>query len=131
MVVRDGRIVAVKPRVEAIAGAVVIDATGKFLIPGLWDMHMHITAPQIVFPLLVANGITGVREMYSGTPLATIRQWRLLPDAPRYLAPGVYRRAFDVVGWSSAGCLAVANAEQARAAVRALAAARRGFLESL
>ena len=66
VVVRDGRIASVKPQAETVSGAVVIDATGKYLIPGLWDMHVHITSPEIVFPLLVANGITGVREMYSG-----------------------------------------------------------------
>ena len=53
----------------------VIDAAGKFLIPGLWDMHMHLDDPEMwqarltraqkemVFPLLLANGITGVRDM--------------------------------------------------------------------
>ena len=92
VVVRDGRIASVTPRAERVPetepGARVIDATGKYLIPGLWDMHVHITAPEIVFPLLLANGITGVREMYSGFSLATIRQWKQLPDAPRMYAPG-------------------------------------------
>ena len=87
LVVRDGRIVSVTPRAQAEPGARVIDATGKYLIPGLWDMHVHITAPEIVFPLLLANGITGVREMYSGFSLATTRQWKQLPDAPRMYLP--------------------------------------------
>jgi len=42
-------------------GAQVVDATGKFLIPGLWDMHFH--GRETVFPLLIANGITGIRFM--------------------------------------------------------------------
>jgi hypothetical protein len=42
-------------------GAQVVDATGKFLIPGLWDMHAH--GFEQVFPLLIANGITGIRFM--------------------------------------------------------------------
>ncbi len=127
VVVRAGRIVSVQPRVDAIADAVVIDATGKFLIPGLWDMHMHITAPQIMFPLLVANGITGVREMYSGAALATIRQWKLLPDAPRMFAPGFIDG--PLMTGTSPDAVAVANAEQARAAVRALAADGADFLK--
>lgn len=46
----------------------VIDGTGKFLIPGLWDMHVHSGGYQegrILLPRLVAYGITGVRDMAS------------------------------------------------------------------
>jgi imidazolonepropionase-like amidohydrolase len=47
--------------------AEVIDGTGKFLIPGLWDMHTHgVGIPGIqdfTGPLLIANGITGVRNL--------------------------------------------------------------------
>jgi len=125
--VRDGRIVSVKPQADAVPGAVLIDATGKFLIPGLWDMHVHITAPQIMFPLLVANGITGVREMYSGAALSTIREWRLLPDAPRLFAPGFIDG--PLMTGSLPDAVAVANAEQARAAVRALQADGADFLK--
>jgi hypothetical protein len=45
--------------------AKVIDARGKFLIPGLWDMHTHIQNEReldVFFPLLVANGIVGIRD---------------------------------------------------------------------
>jgi hypothetical protein len=43
-------------------GAMVVDATGKFLIPGLWDMHTHLVGKEVL-ALYVANGVTGVREM--------------------------------------------------------------------
>ena len=46
--------------------AQVIDAAGRFLIPGLWDMHVHALRKERVdhfLPLFVANGITGVRDM--------------------------------------------------------------------
>jgi imidazolonepropionase-like amidohydrolase len=50
----------------------VVDARGKFLIPGLWDMHVHTFfgtwvpgGRQITLPLFIANGITGVRDMGS------------------------------------------------------------------
>ncbi len=125
--VRDGRIVSVTPQADAVPGAIVIDATGKFIIPGLWDMHVHITTPQIMFPLLVANGIMGVREMYSGAALSTIREWRLLPDAPRILAPGFIDGPLMTGNLPDA--VAVANAEQARAAVRALKADGADFLK--
>jgi hypothetical protein len=129
VVVRDGRIASVKPKAEAVAGAVVIDATGKYLIPGLWDMHVHITSPQIAFPLLVANGITGVREMYSWVSLATIRQWKLLPDAPRMFAPGFIDGPLMSGDGSFPDAVAVSNAEQARLAVRRLQAQGADFLK--
>jgi imidazolonepropionase-like amidohydrolase len=46
--------------------AQVIDGKGKFVIPGLWDMHVHTAAkglPETYFPLFIANGVTGVRDM--------------------------------------------------------------------
>jgi imidazolonepropionase-like amidohydrolase len=48
--------------------AQVVDATGKFMIPGLWDMHWHSPADkqarEIFLPLAIANGVTGVRHMF-------------------------------------------------------------------
>lgn len=67
IVVAD-RIAAIGPSGESEipAGATVIEADGKFLIPGLWDMHTHVLYPSTharYFPMLVANGVTGVRDM--------------------------------------------------------------------
>jgi imidazolonepropionase-like amidohydrolase len=58
------------------------DARGKFLIPGLWDMHTHVAgisadpawSKNVLLPLLVANGITGMRDM--GGDLRTLQEWR-------------------------------------------------------
>ena len=46
--------------------AQVVDATGKYLIPGLWDMHVHLHGKEVLFPLFIANGVTGVRQMGGG-----------------------------------------------------------------
>ena len=56
-------------------GAQIIDARGKYLMPGLWDMHVHTTA-YVPYPLLIANGITGIRDAWSYVPLDTLRQWQ-------------------------------------------------------
>ncbi len=52
------------------ADAKILDARGKFLIPGLSDMHVHLTGAgepngsrEFFLPLLLANGITSVRDM--------------------------------------------------------------------
>jgi imidazolonepropionase-like amidohydrolase len=59
----------------------VIDATGQYLIPGLWDMHMHSAFGEwfpggrnIILPLFIANGVTGVRDMGGDTPV--LLGWR-------------------------------------------------------
>jgi len=56
-------------------GAQVIDGTGKFLIPGLWDMHVHLSiTTEATLPAFIANGVTGVRDM--GGDLNEIDRWR-------------------------------------------------------
>src|SRR5579863_3778477 len=63
------------------AGAHIVDARGKYLIPGLWDMHVHTIFgdwlprnEKVTLPLFVANGITGVRDM--GGDLDVLKVWR-------------------------------------------------------
>jgi hypothetical protein len=48
--------------------AFIINGKGKYIIPGLWDMHTHSNyhSPWLHHPLYIANGVTGVRDM-SGT----------------------------------------------------------------
>lgn len=52
--------------VKKPSGATIIDCKGKYLIPGLWDAHMHITNNSVLipamYPLLIANGITYIRD---------------------------------------------------------------------
>lgn len=57
------------------AAAVVVDGRGKFLIPGLWDSHVHLTklGPGALAAFL-ANGVTSVRDM--GSDLAEVARWR-------------------------------------------------------
>ena len=55
-----------------------VDASGKFLIPGLWDMHTHIGGPDYL-PLFIANGVTGVRELHAFYPDATFAPARRCP----------------------------------------------------
>ncbi|MDZ7314470.1 MAG: amidohydrolase family protein [candidate division KSB1 bacterium] len=67
VVISGKRIMEIKKsKVRLPKGAQVIDATGKFLIPGFWDMHVHWSDARY-FPLFIANGITGIRIMW-GTP---------------------------------------------------------------
>jgi hypothetical protein len=61
------------------AGARVVDGRGKYLIPGLWDMHVHaVFAERLdsMFPTFVANGVLGIRDMGTSMPLAEIDRLR-------------------------------------------------------
>jgi hypothetical protein len=71
-----------------------IDAGGKYLIPGLWDMHVHEVFgdwlprdERVTLPLFVANGVTGVRDM--GSDLPVLLAWRRQIAAGRLLGPHI------------------------------------------
>ena len=66
VVVRGNRIAAVggANSVAVPDDARIVDGRGKFLIPGIWDMHVHaMRSASRILPLAVANGITGLRDM--------------------------------------------------------------------
>ena len=97
VVVRGSRIEAVMPAREARVpqGARRIDGTGRFVIPGLWDMHVHMDLPggRAMLPLYVAHGVTGVRDMNSR--LEVLRGWqreigRGAQVGPRMVVSGPY-----------------------------------------
>jgi len=79
VLIRGNRINAIGPSPNLLipSNARVVDATGKFLIPGLWDMHVHLgNATEAALPALVASGVTGVRDM--GSPsFETLRSWNV------------------------------------------------------
>jgi len=95
--------------------AKTVDATGKFLIPGLWDMHVHWYEKDYL-PLFIANGVTGTRQMY-GVPM--FQQWRKQIEAGELLGPHILIPSPIVDGpkpvWP--GSIAVANASEGRQAV--------------
>jgi hypothetical protein len=75
------------------ADAVVVDATGKFLIAGLWDMHVHTLSkdqPDHFFPLFLANGVTGIRDMGGDFSLKEIAQLKSETKSGSGLGPEIY-----------------------------------------
>jgi imidazolonepropionase-like amidohydrolase len=77
VLIRANRIAAVgkSTAIKIPAGARIVDGRGKFLLPGLWDSHVHLTlANGSALQLFIANGVTGVRDMV-GDP-STLRDWK-------------------------------------------------------
>jgi imidazolonepropionase-like amidohydrolase len=78
------------------AGAKVVDGRGRYLIPGLWDMHVHALFRErfgSMFPMFVANGVLGIRDMGTSMPLADIERLRQEIASgsrlgPRFVAAG-------------------------------------------
>src|SRR5712691_10576238 len=76
-VVVDGeRITAAGPlaSTRAPANARLVSGRGKFLIPGLWDMHVHLWYQENQLPVFLAFGVTGVQDM--GSDYQRVVVWR-------------------------------------------------------
>ena len=117
VVVEGGRIIAVGPAPQTAVpdGAEVVDGRGRYLMPGLADMHVHLTHPEpggyyhesnrASFDLLLANGVTTVRNMWGSPGLLALRDSVAagLVLAPRFTTTGpfVEDRDGDLPGpWS-------------------------------
>ena len=112
-------------RIEAIVaakapvpkGSRIIRGEGKFLIPGLWDMHVHLTERDL--PMLVAHGVTGVRDL--GNVLADVDEWRGKIAGGGLVGPHIFRVGPILNGTEYGPVqLAIENEAQARTAVRVL-----------
>lgn len=96
-------------------------ATGKFLIPGLWDMHVHIQETERSFPMFIANGVTGVRNM--GGNMEKLFQWREEVTSGKILGPRIVTCGPVVDGPQPANpdhAIAVHDAAEGRQAVDTL-----------
>lgn len=70
-VILQGKRIAQVGPASAVAvprGAQILNGRGRYLIPGLWDMHAHTSSPDRDMALYLANGITGVRDMGGEAP---------------------------------------------------------------
>jgi len=95
VIVRDGKIEEVGNSRGGMGGklsGVHVDGSGKFLIPGLWDMHVHMVfgdwfprGKDVTLPLFIANGVTGVRDM--GGEVEVLQQWRKEINAGTLIGP--------------------------------------------
>jgi len=96
-------------------GARVVDASGKFLIPGLWDMHVHPQGKEYL-ALFIANGVTGARVMWGS---AEDHEWRKEIEAGELIGPRMVIASPLVDGpkpyWR--GSISVASEAQARQVV--------------
>ncbi len=134
VVVNGNRITAVgMDDVPVPAGARVVDGQGQFLIPGVWDMHVHaLRAAERALPLAVATGLTGVRDM--GSTLAQV------PETREAIANGLVSPRLIIAGEGLEGVpggfpglppnTVLPTPEEGREMVRKLAALEVDFLKA-
>ena len=128
VVVRNGHIASIAK--VALIGKVrdiqVVNANGKYLIPGLWDMHVHSAggsvAPwdeKIVYPLQIVNGVTGIRDMGGDPTLLEQRRSRI--EKGEILGPHMIMAGpFLTSGKSDTQTIGVNTPAEGRQAVDAL-----------
>jgi imidazolonepropionase-like amidohydrolase len=86
ILIHDNRITAVSSVVRAPKQTQLVDGSGKFAIPGLWDMHVHLWE-RSQLPLYPAYGITGVRDM--GSDYDRVKLWRSEMEKGRLIGPHI------------------------------------------
>jgi imidazolonepropionase-like amidohydrolase len=117
VVVKDGRIADVGPRgtVGIPAGMAVADLAGKTVIPGLWDMHTHLTQIEWM-PVYLGAGVTTVRDM--GNEFEFITALRGAVASRRSLGPRILGAGLvDGGGPNAFGVVYATTAEEAKAVV--------------
>ena len=123
LLISDGHIAAIGPagRMQVPANAQVLDGRGKYLISGLWNMHVHLGAyddGKRALSAFLAEGITGVRDM--GSPLDDILRLRQAINDGTVLGPGMAVAGPLVQGplpFQMAAFISVKDVAAARAAV--------------
>ena len=135
VILRDGVVSARLPADAPVPeGAEILDGRGRFLIPGLWDMHAHLAirpepqlAERMILPLFLAHGVVGVRDM--GGPPDRLRELRTHASSgawPRIITPGPF---LDGPGDSDRMFRRLASGADAALAVRDLSEAGVDFLK--
>jgi len=125
VVIAGQRIARVSPFTKTLPRAGrVVDATGQYLMPGLWDMHTHVyfdgtaaAGSDLILPLLLANGVTGIRDM--GSELEAVLRARAAVAAHQLLGPRLVVSGPMLDGPKSPykASIAIATAEDGRRAV--------------
>lgn len=139
VLVTDGRITSVQPASDPVDAAEVVDGSGRYLIPGLWDFHVHLTYDdrftEAMPGLFLHHGVTSVRDTGGDLDLVlpVVEQMRAEGAlAPRVFFAGPLLDGRDVVyDGESLPRLGIANpdVETARANVARLAEAGVDFVK--
>ncbi len=137
VIVKNGSITEIGPanKVKVPKDAVKIDGAGKYLVPGLVDMHTHLLSDGDDYPdsiaedelkVMVANGVTTIRFMI-GTPEQLILRAKAAKG--EIIAPTIFSASPHLTGREQGNNFVVKTEEEARDAVRKSKAAGYDFIK--
>lgn len=132
IVISDGRISAIGSSgvIRPPKPVRLVDGRGKFLVPGLWDMHVHTDGDRLALLSLVQWGVTGARDMASDLQkVTTARHLIALGDwtGPRLLVAGP--RLMGPPAGADEDVRVIRSPDEARRAVASLADAHVDFIK--
>jgi len=132
VLIAKDKIVEVGPsaKIKVPRGIRVVDGSGKFLIPALWDMHVHTENAERDFPMFIANGVLGVRNM-AGVAKDVFR-WRKETASGEMLGPQIVAAGPLIDGPEPAHpehAIPVRNAAGGKRAVQSLKAMGSDFVK--
>lgn len=109
--------------------AQVVNGAGKFLIPGLWDAHVHLSwTTSSALPVLIANGVTSVRDL--GGRLSELDEWRTKIATGILVGPRILRAGPILNGQKFNQYQIVSgNPDETRGVIRALKEAGVDFIK--
>lgn len=130
IVIEGNRIARIDDSNDKTRAAATLDGTGMYVIPGLWDMHVHAyftndtaqfhSTSEVMMPLFIVNGVTGVRDLGSNLEATlaardSVAKHQMI--GPRMMVSGPM---LDGPTTRYQAAIKVANGDEARAAVRML-----------
>lgn len=104
IIVQHDRIVAVSDAraTRVLSGLQRVDGDGRTIIPGLWDMHTHVSsAGDCVLPTMVTYGVTGIRDMGASRGFEEVNAWRSAVRQDRLVGPDmrISTAPFESLKW--------------------------------
>lgn len=128
--IKNGLIIAVLPesQLTKYTAAKTLDARGKYVMPGLWDMHMHfgggteiIEENKNLLPLYLAYGITTIRDAAADISTSVL-QWRAEIAAGKLQGPTIFTSGPKLEGYKSVwkGDIEVGNTREIKEALDSL-----------
>jgi hypothetical protein len=110
-----------------------VNGNGKYLIPGLWDMHVHLWEKRPMLGFYIAHGVVGVRDM--GSDFARTNALRKDVESGRAIGPRIYTPGSPIDGPANPNgkmpVITATNGEQARRSVDTLDQQGSDFIKTL
>lgn len=135
VLISNGIITAIGAKVKIPKDAQIIDGKGKYLIPGLMDMHTHLLSDGEDYPksiaedelkVMIANGVTTIRLMIGTKEQLILREKSAKGEI---IAPTIYSASPHLTGREQGNNFVVNTAEEGREAVRKSKAAGYDFIK--